>query len=180
MDTKVFATEKERDELKMVLDRELGNIEKAIYDLESNYLEETVQCGNVLKGWDNYMSLKNQKTNPPFNLKKNKISANERIFSQSSITSQANKKVEEEAEANTNGGSGYTGATGIPYYKRKTKRKTQGMEPRILRGTGGRNTEESHDNYDNSDLDSSLDSRAKSGKKKKNTGSKFKNKKGKN
>lgn len=94
--------EKELSELKKQLETELNDIEKKIFDLESLYLEETMHCGNVLRGWDNYLSLKSQKNNPPFT-KKNKISANERIFSLSSTTSPANKKMEEELEQNVNG-----------------------------------------------------------------------------
>ena len=77
-------------------------------------------------------------------------------------------------EQNVNG-SQYATNGGMAYYKRKTKRKTQGIEPRLQRNPGHI---EKDDHFDNSDLESSLDSRAKSAKKKKNKGSKFKNKKG--
>ena len=36
----------------------LQSVEELIYAIEKNYLEETMQCGNILKGWDFYISLK--------------------------------------------------------------------------------------------------------------------------
>jgi chromatin modification-related protein EAF6 len=64
----------------------LNTIEKQIYDLETNYLEETKEYGNIFTGWDAYLSLEK------FKLRKN-ILTEERLFSLSSVTSPASKKV---------------------------------------------------------------------------------------
>jgi hypothetical protein len=45
------------------LDNELKNLEKSIFDNETKYLEETAYLGNVVKGWEGYLSLKNSKIN---------------------------------------------------------------------------------------------------------------------
>ena len=38
------------------LEDDLRDIEKQIYDLESNYMKETAQYGNVIRGWEAYRS----------------------------------------------------------------------------------------------------------------------------
>jgi hypothetical protein len=53
--------------------------------LETTYLEETKDFGNIFAGWDAYLSL--EKVKP----KKN-ITVEERLFSLSSVTSPASRK----------------------------------------------------------------------------------------
>ncbi|KAG1346847.1 hypothetical protein COCNU_06G006760 [Cocos nucifera] len=38
------------------LQEELRNIEKQVYDLETSYLQDSNQCGNVLKGFEGFLS----------------------------------------------------------------------------------------------------------------------------
>ena len=39
------------------LSKELGDLEKQIYDMESEYLDGSAHCGNVLKGYDSFLSM---------------------------------------------------------------------------------------------------------------------------
>jgi len=68
-------------EKKNALERTLQNLEKQIYALETSYLEDTVAVGNILKGWDSYLSTRSS----GFTRKKFKDS--DRLFSLSSVTS---------------------------------------------------------------------------------------------
>lgn len=69
------------------LKSELIQIEKQIYDLETSYLEETRDFGNVFSGWESYLSSEKTK------VKKN-INFEDRHFSLSSVTSPASRKEE--------------------------------------------------------------------------------------
>ncbi|CAD8057215.1 unnamed protein product [Paramecium primaurelia] len=71
---------------KLILENELKNLEKNIFDEETRYLEETGHIGNVIKGWEGFLSMKNSKLGGN-QQKKGKINPNDRIFSQSSKTS---------------------------------------------------------------------------------------------
>ena len=75
-----MAGSKKRKELR----HELATIEKQIYDLETTYLEETREFGNIFTGWETYLSIEKVKT-------KKQITTDERLFSLSSITSPASK-----------------------------------------------------------------------------------------
>ena len=46
---------------KKELRTELSNIEKQIYELETTYLDETKEIGNIFTGWDAYISLEKVK-----------------------------------------------------------------------------------------------------------------------
>jgi len=77
------AIQKKKKELKA----ELSTIEKQIYDLETTYLEETKEFGNIFTGWEYYLSSNKVKI-------KKAILNEERYFSLSSVTSPASKKEE--------------------------------------------------------------------------------------
>ncbi|XP_008810725.1 chromatin modification-related protein MEAF6-like [Phoenix dactylifera] len=68
------------------LQEELRNIEKQVYDLETSYLQDSNQCGNVLKGFEGFLS----SSKSAINLKRSrKFQPDDRIFSSSSVTSPA-------------------------------------------------------------------------------------------
>lgn len=73
---------------KKELRKELLQIEKQIYDLETTYLEETRDFGNIFIGWDAYLSSTEK-------IKPKKLTHNEdRLFSLSSFTSPASRREE--------------------------------------------------------------------------------------
>ncbi|KAK1355770.1 Histone H4 acetyltransferase [Heracleum sosnowskyi] len=68
------------------LHEELRVIEKQVYDMETSYLQDPSQCGNVLKGFEGFLS-STKSTNL---LKRSrKFGPEDRLFSLSSITSPA-------------------------------------------------------------------------------------------
>ncbi|KAF8392201.1 hypothetical protein HHK36_022543 [Tetracentron sinense] len=68
------------------LQEELRNIEKQVYELETSYLQDSSQCGNVLKGYEGFLS----STKSTTNLKRSrKFQPEDRLFSLSSVTSPA-------------------------------------------------------------------------------------------
>ncbi|KAL1826012.1 hypothetical protein DCAR_0314216 [Daucus carota subsp. sativus] len=80
------------------LHEELRVIEKQVYDMETSYLHDPSQCGNVLKGFEGFLS-SSKSTNL---LKRSrKFGPEDRLFSLSSITSPA---AEEHAAARDAGG----------------------------------------------------------------------------
>ena len=72
---------------KKELRKELQQIEKQIFDLETAYLDETKDFGNVFVGWDSYLST--EKVKP-----KKHIFNEDRLFSLSSFTSPASRREE--------------------------------------------------------------------------------------
>ena len=44
-------------ERRQVLEEELARTERQIYELEEEYLQETVKDGNILRGWDGYLGV---------------------------------------------------------------------------------------------------------------------------
>ncbi|EKX50271.1 hypothetical protein GUITHDRAFT_135433 [Guillardia theta CCMP2712] len=65
------------------LEKELVEIEKEIFELETSYLEDTQQNGNILKGWDGYFQNMAQQRG---NARQMKIKNQDRVFSQSSLS----------------------------------------------------------------------------------------------
>ncbi|EGG23271.1 hypothetical protein DFA_05403 [Cavenderia fasciculata] len=68
-------------EEKKNIENKISSLEKQIYALEGRYLEETHHIGNVIRGWDGYVSGSGA-------LKKLRWREADRIFSQSSSTYQ--------------------------------------------------------------------------------------------
>ncbi|KAL7105496.1 hypothetical protein ACP275_07G049100 [Erythranthe tilingii] len=68
------------------LHNELRSVENQVYELETSYLQETNTFGNVLKGFDGFLSSSKNTTN----LKRSrKFQIEDRVFSLSSVTSPA-------------------------------------------------------------------------------------------
>ncbi|KAH7577669.1 hypothetical protein JRO89_XS01G0282800 [Xanthoceras sorbifolium] len=68
------------------LHEELRSIEKQVYDMETSYLQDPSQCGNVLKGFEGFLS---SSKNTALLKRSRKFQPEDRLFSLSSVTSPA-------------------------------------------------------------------------------------------
>ncbi|XAR58640.1 hypothetical protein NMG60_11014115 [Bertholletia excelsa] len=68
------------------LHEELRNIEKQVYDMETGYLQDPSQSGNVLKGFEGFLSSSKSTT---LLKRSRKFQPEDRLFSLSSVTSPA-------------------------------------------------------------------------------------------
>ncbi|KAK1260839.1 hypothetical protein QJS04_geneDACA002406 [Acorus gramineus] len=132
------------------LREELRSIEKQVYDLETSYLQDSNQIGNVLKGFEGFLSSSKSTTN----LKRSrKFQPEDRLFSLSSVTSPA---VEEHLVGRDDGrgdyGPGRSKGGGTPSIGPGKPKKGGRMAPREVKKI--RPTE--HDLEDDDDLDMGL------------------------
>ncbi|CAI0434408.1 unnamed protein product, partial [Linum tenue] len=83
------------------LHEELRSIERQLYDMETSYLQDPSQCGNVLKGFEGFLS---SSKNTALLKRSKKFQPEDRLFSLSSVTSPA---AEEQAVGRDDGKSDF-------------------------------------------------------------------------
>ena len=96
------------------LDEELKQVEKQVYDLETTYLNDSSQYGNVLKGFESVLS----QTKNTSQKKARNFKAEDRMFSLSSTSSPVVDEIaaekQEEKTVTTQSGRKAGGGGGVP------------------------------------------------------------------
>ena len=78
---------------KKTIEEYIKKLEESIYDNETKYLQNTVNGGNILRGWEHIFTTKSKNIHMGNQCKKNHFSNNERLFSQ---TYEIDKNITEE------------------------------------------------------------------------------------
>ena len=102
-------------EKKQALEEELARTEKQIYDLEADFLQETLKEGNILRGWEGYLGT--QSSSGAIR-RINRFREADRMFSGSSCTSGASASF---GPAEAAGGGGGGGGGGAKMKKRRRR-----------------------------------------------------------
>ena len=107
-------------EKKQALEEELARTEKQIYDLEADFLQETLKEGNILRGWEGYLGT--QSSSGAIR-RINRFREADRMFSASSVTSGQQSTFNAGAQApKAGGGVAASAAAGPAGAKIKKKR----------------------------------------------------------
>ncbi|KAI7890783.1 histone acetyltransferase subunit NuA4-domain-containing protein [Mucor mucedo] len=104
---------------KKQVDTNLINLENAIYAFEGSYLEDTQQNGNIIRGFDGYL------TNRP-DRRKPKFTELDRLFSLSSSTYQ--KALAQKEEKDQDSSQDDRSSASLSMARREKKRKLKGHE----------------------------------------------------
>ncbi|KAK4509555.1 uncharacterized protein ATC70_007908 [Mucor velutinosus] len=122
---------------KKQVDTNLINLENAIYLFEGSYLEDTQQNGNIIRGFDGYL------TNRP-DRRKPKFTELDRLFSLSSSTYQ--KALAQKEDKDQDSSQDDRSASGSLTARREKKRKLKAHEGmRKKKSSAGRDTEDELD-----------------------------------
>ena len=112
----------------------ISELDDKIYSLETNYLCETQNYGNLLIGWESYLNSKFQKNASQNAQKKSsKLQEKDRLFSLTSMDSRAARKLKEELEKTARSISG--DKVHSSYVKKRMKKRGGRGDKEGVRGS---------------------------------------------